>query len=89
MGTENYTIQDICDKLNLSLSYVQLMVSEGQLKPASLGKEPMSFSHKEFERFSLELRAKRLAALKEIVRASEEIGLYDDDFTDDKQGLRE
>ncbi len=82
MDAEKYTIQDICKKLNLSKSHVLQMVHEGQLKPSNPGKGPMSFSHGEVERLRQEILAKRLASLKKIAEACEEVGLYDDDFGD-------
>lgn len=80
MDTEKYTVQVICDKLGLLKRNVQQMVREGQLKPLNPGKKPMYFSREEFERVKQEVRAKRLASLKQIARACEELGMYDDDF---------
>lgn len=78
MGIENYTIQDICNKLNLSKSHVQRLIREGQLKPSNPGQRPVRFSHEEFKRVSDEVRVQRLDSLKKMAEASEEIGLYDD-----------
>lgn len=82
MSSENYTIKDICGKLNLSKSHVQRLIREGQLKPQNPGQKPVSFSHDEVARLRQEILAKRLVSLKKIAEACEEIGLYDEDFGD-------
>lgn len=82
MDAEKYTIQDICNKLNLSKSHVQRLIREGQLKPSNPGQKPASFSHGEVERLMQEIFVKRLVSLKKIAEACEEVGLYDDDFGD-------
>lgn len=82
MDTEKYTIQDVCNNLNLSKSHVQRLIREGQLKPSNPGKKPVNFSPGEVERLRQGILAKRLASLKKIAEACEEVGLYDEDFGD-------
>lgn len=82
MSTEKYTIRDICLRFNLSNKHVKQLIREARLQSSNPAQKPMSFSHDEVVRLRQEILAKRLVSMKIIAEASEEIGLYDDDFGD-------
>lgn len=86
MQTKIYTVREVANKLNLHEKHVRQLVSTGQLKPCNPTHKPITFSHSEVERYSKQLQAKRLESLKIIARASEELGLYDDDVLDTNLG---
>lgn len=80
MDKEKYTIQDVASRLNLSKNRVRKLIANGQLQPTNPSESVVTISQSEFERYSQQLRAERLERLKEIARACEELGLYDDDI---------
>lgn len=80
MQTKIYTVWEVANELNLHEKHIRQLVSTGQLKPCNPTQKPMTFSHAEIERYSTQLRTERLAALRVIAQASEEMGLYGDEL---------
>ena len=65
-------------KLNLSESHVRQLAISRELRPLSWAKKSAVFRYEDVARYAKRLKNKRLASLKLIARASEEIGLYDE-----------
>lgn len=80
MGLEKFTVREVAQRFNLSEAHVRKLVTNKELVPLSSDASRTVFSSQEVQRFSEKLRALRLESLKEIARASELIGLYDDDY---------
>lgn len=72
------SLNEVATSLNLSESHVRRLVFSQELRPLSWTKKSAVFRYEDVARYAKRLKKKRLASLKLIARASEEIGLYDE-----------
>lgn len=71
------SLKDVAVKLNLSENHVLRLVLSKELKPLASTKKSAVFLFEDVARYAKRLKKKRLANLKKIARACEEIGMYE------------
>lgn len=71
------SLKDVAMKLNLSENHVRRLVLSKELKPLSSTKISVVFLYEDVARYAKRLKKKRLANLKKIALACEEIGMYE------------
>lgn len=72
------SLKDVAVKLNLSENHVQRLVLSKKLKPLASTKKSPVFRIEDVARYANRLKKKRLANLKKIARAFEELGIYEE-----------
>lgn len=72
------SLKDVAVKLNLSENHVRRLVLSKELKSLSRAKKSPVFRYEDVARYAARLKKKRLATLKEIARACEELGMYEE-----------
>ena len=77
MNTKTLSIKEVAQRLKLPVPHVRKLVKTGELTATNTSSRSLIFSQSEIETFAEKLKEKKLASLKMIAQASEEVGLYD------------
>jgi len=72
------SLKDVAVRLNLNECHVRRLALTQELRPLSRTKKSLIFRYEDVARYAARLKKKRLANLKKIARAFEELGVYEE-----------
>lgn len=72
------SLKDVAVRLNLNEGHVRHLALTQELRPLSWSKKSPVFRYEDVARYAKRLKKRRLANLKKIARAFEELGVYEE-----------